>query len=309
VGNTRIGDDAAAAAGRLAGPSGDTSVAQTSKYTIPMLTRIRRTSLSRDQVVTTATQLALVGGFLAFWELGAGHPQQGYGLFEQAFFGKPSQILQTLVMWLSNGVLVSNSWVTLQEALIGFVLGGAAGITLGFALAVSTFGARVLAPIIYALYSVPRLALAPMFIIWFGLGMEPKIALVAVLVFFLTFFNTYSGATEVDKELIAMCRIMKASRWQIVWKVRLPSALVWVALGLRVSIPFAFIGALVGEIYSGNLGLGSLFTIASNNFDSAGEFAAILSATILTVLLNAMVGLGTNYLLRWREIGAAAEAN
>jgi NitT/TauT family transport system permease protein len=308
VHNRRVGEEAAAAAGRLAESSSEAPGSQRGKPATPLLGRTRRTMFNRDQIATTATQLVLVGAFLAFWELGAGHPQRGYGLFEQAFFGKPSQILQTLSLWLSNGTLVTNSWITLQEALIGFVIGGAAGIALGFALAVSSFGARVLAPIIYALYSVPRLALAPMFIIWFGLGMEPKIALVAVLVFFLTFFNTYSGATEVDRELISMCRIMNASRWQIVWKVRLPSALVWVALGLRVSIPFAFIGALVGEIYSGNLGLGSLFTIASNNFDSAGEFAAILSATILTVFLNALVGLGTSYLLRWREVGVAADA-
>jgi NitT/TauT family transport system permease protein len=175
---------------------------------------------------------------------------------------------------------------------------------LGFAFGVTSFGRAVLAPLVFSTYSLPRIGFAPLFILWFGLGVESKIALVVTLVFYLTFFNTFEGAREVDGELIAVCRIMKASRWQILLKVTVPSAMVWVALGLKVSVPYAFVGAVVGEILAGDLGLGALITRAVNTFDPNRLMAAVFVTTFLAIVLNAVIGRLSGFFLRWQEAGS-----
>src|SRR5262249_39679794 len=159
---------------------------------------------------------------------------------DEFFLGRPSLILQAIVGWWRDGTIFRNSWITIQEGLAGFAIGSLLAIVLGFAFGVTNFGRTVMAPLVFSTYALPRVGLAPLFILWFGLGMASKIALVVVLVFYLTFFNTFQGAREVDADLIAVCRMMKASWWQILMKVTVPSAMVWVAVGLKVSVPYAF---------------------------------------------------------------------
>ena len=255
---------------------------------------------SRHDVLIRMAQVLVIVGILVFWQLLSGNPTRGTGVIDEFFFGKPSKIWNALVLWSQDGTIVRAAWVTLQETLIGFILGSVLGMVVGFGLGVTRTVSAIFSPVVYALYSVPRLALVPMFILWFGLGISSKIALVTLLVFFLTFFNTYAGAREVDQELISVSRLMRASRWQIVQKVIFPSAMVWVALGLQISVPYAFVGAIVGEIIAGNEGLGQLITRSSNEFDPNGMFAAIAVAVVLSILLNAIVGLGTRYMLRWQ---------
>ena len=255
----------------------------------------------RQRLVLLA-QLAIVAGVLLLWELGAGDPRRG-AFIDEFFMGRPSLILQGIARWWLDGTIVRNAWVTIQEGLIGFAIGSILGIVLGFAFGVTDFGRRVLSPLVFSTYAVPRVGLAPLFILWFGLGMESKIALVVVLVFYLTFFNTYQGAREVDGDLMAVCRMMKASRWQILMKVTLPSAMTWVAVGLKVAVPYAFVGAVVGEILAGDVGLGALITRAVNQFNPNLLMAAIFLTTFLSILLNAVVGRVTGYLLHWQEVG------
>jgi NitT/TauT family transport system permease protein len=218
------------------------------------------------------------------------------------YTGKPSLMWQVTLSWIANGTLLRNVQVTLQEALTGFVLGSVGGMLLGLILGSSGVAREIFAPLVFATYAVPRLGLTPLFILWFGLGIGSKIALVTILVFYLTFFNTYQGAREVDRDLLASIRLMRASRWQIIQKVTLPSAAVWVAVGLKVSVPYAFVGAIVGEILAGNLGLGALISKAANQLDPNALFAATLITAALAIILNALVGRGVQRLLSWREV-------
>lgn len=245
-------------------------------------------------------QLLILGSVFTIWELGAGNPRDG-ALFDDFFTGRPSGIWKTLVSWASSGVMLRNVSVTLEEALIGFAAGSIAAMSAGFALSATRFGADVFNPIIFGLYSLPRVALAPLFILWFGLGMEPKIALVVLFVFFPIFFNTYQGAREVDDELIFICRLMRASRWQVFRNVILPSALVWVALGLKVSVPYAFVAAVIAELISGDLGIGALISKGVYTFNTNSIFAAVFMSAALAITLEAVIGKFVGHLSRWRQ--------
>jgi NitT/TauT family transport system permease protein len=247
-----------------------------------------------------AVQFAIVAGVLLVWEAAAGNPRKG-ALVDEFFFGRPSLILATTVAWWADGTIARNASLTIQEGVIGFAIGSLSGIVLGLALGVTRVGRAIFAPLVFSTYALPRVGFAPLFILWFGLGIGSKIALVVVLVFYLTFFNTYQGAREVDKDLVAVCRMMKASPWQILLKVTLPSAMVWIAVGLKVSVPYAFVGAVVGEILAGNLGLGALITRAVNQFDANRLMAAVFLTALLAIVLNGLVGRTTGYLLQWQE--------
>jgi NitT/TauT family transport system permease protein len=257
---------------------------------------------SPPRLVVLLAQVGIVGGLLVLWEVIAGDPRKG-ALVDEFFLGKPSLILASLATWWADGTITRNAWLTIQEGLIGFVIGSASGIALGFILGVTNVGRSVLSPLVFSTYALPRIGFAPLFILWFGLGLESKVALVVVLVFFLTFFNTYQGAREVDEELIAVCRLMRASRWQILLKVIVPSAMVWTAVGLKVSVPYAFVGAVVGEILAGNLGLGALITRAVNQFDANRLMAAVVLTTVLAIILNTVVARATGYFLHWQSAG------
>lgn len=260
-------------------------------------------ALVRTRLVLVA-QVGIMLMLLLLWELGAGDPRKG-AFIDEFFIGRPSSILQALIAWWRDGTMYRNVWITVQEGLVGFAIGSILAIVLGFAMGVTSFGRNVLAPLVFSTYALPRVGFAPLFILWFGLGMASKIALVVVLVFYLTFFNTFQGAREVDADLIAVCRLMRASSWQILLKVTVPSAMVWVALGLKVSVPYAFVGAVIGEIIAGDVGLGGLITRAVNQFNPNGLMAAVLLTTCLAITLNAVVSRVTGYLLQWQDVGGA----
>jgi sulfonate transport system permease protein len=264
---------------------------------------LRWRQVAHPRATVALAQFVIVGAFLLVWQAGAGDGRRG-ALLDELFVGRPSLIWQQTVTWLFDGTLASNAWVTIQEALIGFAFGAFAGISAGLILGATSVGRVLIAPLVFVAYSVPRLALAPLFVLWFGIGMESKIALITVIVFFYVFFNAYEGARQVDEDLTAVCRIMKASRWQILLKVTVPSAMVWVALGLKVSVPYAFVGAVVGEILAGDLGLGALITRAVNTFDPNRLMAAVFVTTFLAIVLNAVIGRLSGFFLRWQEAGS-----
>jgi len=248
----------------------------------------------------TLAQLAIVGGFLLLWQEAAGEPRQG-AVLDELFVGKPSLIWQQTMTWSLDGTLSSNAWVTLQEAVVGFAFGSGSGILIGLIFGATHIGRTIFAPLVFVAYSVPRLALAPLFILWFGIGMESKIALVTVIVFFYVFFNAYEGAKQVDDALTAVCRMMKASPLQILLKVTLPSAMMWVAVGLKVSLPHAFGGAIVGEIIAGRMGLGVLMSRSSHALDANGLFSAAVTTAVFVVVLNALVARAFGFALHWRQ--------
>jgi ABC-type nitrate/sulfonate/bicarbonate transport system, permease component len=246
-------------------------------------------------------RVLLIAGLLAAWEVFSGDPREPMTLIDEFYISKPSAMYEALRVWIENGVLVSNILVTLQETIIGFLIGAALGMIVGFLLGVSPVMSAIFSPIVAALYAIPRLALIPLFLLWFGLGMGAKLALVITVVFFLVFYNTHSGVRDVDQGLVDVLRVMKASRWHIHTKVTIPSAMTWIIAGLRVSVPYALVAAVTGEMTASNSGMGYLIIRASGQFHTAGVFAGILVLMVLALILGAVVAFLEKRLLGWKK--------
>ncbi len=241
-------------------------------------------------------RIALLAGLLALWEAASGT------LVQEFFISRPSAIFAKLRGWVLDGSFFYHAGITASEALLGFLLGSCLGLVIGVLLGRARLLAEVLDPFIMAFYSLPKVALAPLFILWIGIGMTMKVALTATIVFFLVFLNTYSGVRNVSQELVAIVKLMGANERDILSKVVLPSALTWVFAGLRISVPYALIGAVVGELMASNKGLGALLVSAQGQFDTAGVFAALIGITALAYLLNSVVKFAERKAMRWKTV-------
>ncbi|WP_432824609.1 ABC transporter permease [Dactylosporangium sp. CA-092794] len=211
----------------------------------------------------------------------------------------PSKIGQQIWEWLGSGYLLEHVSITLEETAVGFVSGAVVGIVLGILLANSQLASKVLNPYINALYSLPKVALGPLFVVWFGLGVEMKYVMSAAFVVFLVFYSTWNGIAQVSEDLVESLRVMGASRMQIVRRVMLPSALTWMFSGLRISFPQALIGAVVGEIIAANRGVGYVIENSSAQFNTTGVFAGILVLTIAAVIFDRLLTMVQNRVFRW----------
>ncbi len=235
-----------------------------------------------------AILLAILGG----WELGARS-----GIIDEFFFSSPSAIWSRLVEWTIEGTSEGSLWlhlyVTMEEATLGFIFGSIAGIVVGIALGRNEMLSDIFSIYIKVFNSIPRVVLAPIFIMIFGLGIGSKIALAFVMVFFVVFANAFQGVREADRNLMANAQILGARGWQLTRSVVIPSAMSWIFASLHVSFGFAIIGAIVGEFVGSRHGIGLLINIAKGTFDAAGMYAAIV--VIMTVALAA------EYLMTWVE--------
>ena len=240
-------------------------------------------------------RILIVGGFLLAWQLGSG------SVIPEFFVSKPSIIIAKFWLWVVNGSLFFHAGITVVEALAGFLLGGLAGLSIGMLLGRNELLGKVFDPIIVVFYSIPKVALAPLFVIWLGIGIEMKIVLTGTIVFLLVFLSTYTGVRNVSRELVAIMKLMGATERQVVFKLVLPSAVTWVFAGLRLSVPYALIGAVVGELIAANRGLGYLLSNAAGQFDTAGVFAALIGLIILAILLNMAVRAFENLVLPWQK--------
>lgn len=223
-------------------------------------------------------------------------------LVDNFFISNPVDVGERLVSWTLDGSIFLHLWATLYATMVGFVIGSVIGAVLGIWLGVSPFASRLLNPYLNALNALPKVALAPLFVLWFGLGIQSKIALAAVLVLFLVFLNTFAGVRQVDQDLIDGARLMRATRMQVVIKVIGPSALSWLFAGLRVSVPYALIGAVLGEMIASNRGLGYLVQYSGAQFDTAGVFAVLIVIALLAMALNFIVDIVQNRMERWRIV-------
>ena len=223
-------------------------------------------------------------------------------LVDSFFISNPIDVGRRLAEWTLNGSIFLHLWATVYATILGFVLGSLIGAALGIWLGVSPFASRLLNPYLNALNALPKVALAPLFVLWFGLGIESKVALAAVLVLFLVFLNTFAGVRQVDQDLIDGARLMRATRTQVIVKVIVPSALSWLFAGLRVSVPYALIGAVLGEMIASNRGLGYLVQFSGAQFDTAGVFAVLLVIALLAMALNFVVDIVQNRMERWRIV-------
>jgi NitT/TauT family transport system permease protein len=242
-------------------------------------------------------QIVLGAGLLLLWQGASGR------LIDSFFISNPIDVGTRLVGWIGDGSLFLHIWATVYATVMGFIVGAVGGVVLGIWLGVAPFTARLLNPYLNALNALPKVALAPLFVLWFGLGIESKIALAAVLVLFLVFLNTYAGVREVDQDLIDGARLMKATRVQVISKVIIPSAMSWVFAGLKISVPYALIGAVLGEMIAANRGLGYLVQFSGSQFDSAGVFAVLIVIALLAVALNFLVEIVQHRMQQWRIVG------
>jgi NitT/TauT family transport system permease protein len=245
-------------------------------------------------------RVALAALYLGAWEFFAGKPGEPHVLIDTFYVSQPSDIFHALQQWWDQGVLMSNIWITLQETLIGFMIGAALGLIFGVILGASRTLGDICFPFITALNSTPKLALVPLFIIWFGVEMRSKVALVVTVTFFLVFYSTFAGVRDVDEQLINTLRVMGARRYQIHRKVTLQSAVSWIISGLRVSVPYALVAAVTGEMLASNKGMGYLLVDSANQFDTAGVFAGIFVLIAMGLALNYAVTLLESWLLRWK---------
>ena len=222
-------------------------------------------------------------------------------LLDPFFVSRPTDIVRRVGSWVIGGSLWRHLSVTLEESLLGLLVGAAFGITLGFALARSPMLARVLDPYISMLNAIPRVVLAPLFLLWFGLGIWSKVALAVTLVFFVMFFNTYQGVRDASQVLIDNVRMLGASERQLVRHVLVPSALTWIFSSLHTSLGFAVVGAVVGEYLGSTKGLGYVISQAEGTFDTTGVFAGMTVLGVVVLMVSAGVTRLERWLLRWKS--------
>jgi NitT/TauT family transport system permease protein len=202
--------------------------------------------------------------------------------------------------WIATGELWPHLLTTLGEAVGGYMIGAVLGIVAGFMLGLNPFLARTVSPVITAVYAVPKVSFAPLLIMAFGLHEASKVALTTLIVFFFVFFDTYRGARSVSSELRDVVAVMGASRWQMVRLVVWPTAIEWVIDGLKISVPYAFIGAVAGEIMMSNRGLGFLIREHASNLDVNGIFAALMVLLVFAAIANHLVDRARRGAARWR---------
>jgi NitT/TauT family transport system permease protein len=255
---------------------------------------MRKRRFSRLSVVLT--QLGILAAILGLWQFAVTDALLPY-------FSRPSLIAAKLYELLTHQDIYRHISVTLAEITMGYALGAVIGLSLGFILGRSQFLSAALQPYIIGLYSIPKIALAPVFIVWLGLGIASKVAVVFVASFFLVFFNTYSGLISINEELVRLARLMGASWPQTVTRVILPAAAPQIFLGLRTAVPYAVIGAVIGEYIGSSEGLGYFILYASQTYDAAALFAGI----IILVAIVFLADFGLNWLegrvIRWRKAG------
>jgi NitT/TauT family transport system permease protein len=236
-----------------------------------------------------AMGIVLLGGWEAVGRISGG-----------AWTSRPSLIAAKLAVWL-QGSIYPNVATTLAEVISGLAIGSLLGVLAGLLLGRSPIAAGILRPIVVAFYSIPLVALAPLFIMFFGLDMLPKIVLVSIVVFFLLFFNTFAGASSVDHDLIAQVELMGSSRRELFQKVVAPACMAWIIGGIKTALPYALVAATTGEMLAARRGLGFLISDAASQFDMTSMYAALFILMLLGLLVSELAASGERHLLQWRH--------
>jgi NitT/TauT family transport system permease protein len=224
------------------------------------------------------------------------------------FFGEPLRVATRIWGWfVAEADIYRHLWITLIETLLAFASGSVLGLAFGLWLALQPMASAILEPYIKALNSMPRIILAPIFAVWFGLGVASKVALGVTLVFFIVFFNVYQGVKEVSPVVLANARMLGASGRQLLRHVYLPSATSWVFSSLHTSVGLAFVGAVVGEYLGSSQGVGYLILQAEGTFDINTVMAGILVLTAFALVLDAVVGRIEKHLMKWQPRSGETE--
>ncbi|EAY63125.1 ABC transporter permease [Burkholderia cenocepacia] len=261
--------------------------------------RAAQTRLRRRRQLIIGLRIAVLVIVLGGWELAA-----RLKWIDPFFFSMPSLIFEQIQDWFVNGTsqgpLLTQVWVTLEETTIGFLIGSVAGVICGIVLGRNKLMADVFGLYIQIANSIPRVVLGSVFVIALGLGMASKIALAVVMVFFVVFGNAFQGVREADRYLIANAQILGASRRQITTSVVIPSALSWILASLHVSFGFALVGAVVGEFLGSKQGIGLLISTAQGAFNASGVFAAMIVLAVVALAADYLLTRIEKRLLKWR---------
>jgi NitT/TauT family transport system permease protein len=261
--------------------------------------RLDTSAMRNQRILINVLRVLLLVIIIGGWELAT-----RVGIIDPFFWGQPSGIWAQIVTWVAKGTALGPLWeqigVTLEEAIIGFIIGVILGVIFGVVLGRNRFLADVLGPYIKAGNSIPRVVLGSIFVIGLGLGIQSKVALAVVLVFFIVFFNAFQGVREADRSLLANARILGANQLRVTTQVILPSALTWIIASLHTSFSFALVGAVVGEFLGSTEGLGLLIQNAQNTFNANGVFAAMAILAAVALLSELLITRLENSLIRWR---------
>jgi NitT/TauT family transport system permease protein len=253
----------------------------------------------RRRIVVNTLRILLMVVIIGGWEL-----TTRVGIVDPFFWGRPSGIWAQLVTWVTQGTAQGPLWeqiaATLEETVLGFVVGVVLGVIFGVVLGRNRFLSDLLGPFIKVANSIPRIVLGSIFVIALGLGMQSKVALAAVMVFFIVFYNAFQGVREVDRNLLANARILGANQRQLSTAVIIPSALTWITASLHTSFSFALVGAVVGEYLGSTQGIGLMIQTAQGTFNANGIFAAMVILAVLALLAELLITALENRLISWR---------
>jgi NitT/TauT family transport system permease protein len=254
----------------------------------------------RDKLRIAMLQAALLLALLLGWWAASGT------LVDSLFLSDPISVARSLYEIIADGTLWWHLQWTLVEMILGYLLGVGVGLTLAFVTMSLPWAPQILRPFMVGVFAIPKIALAPLIIVWFGIYLVPKIVLAASLVLFIVYFSTVAGISAVNPRMIEVLRVMGASRTALLTKLTLPSAMPFIFTAMRVTLPGALIGAIIGEFLSSDRGIGYLIAAASSRYDTARVFAGILSLLVFVLLLNALITRIERYTARWQPSQASS---
>ncbi|GGE42686.1 ABC transporter permease [Agaricicola taiwanensis] len=261
-----------------------------------------------SRATITVLQFLVAVLALLFWHYSTTIPFWGNNkpFVDPFFFSTPLDVLERTWSDFASGQMWHHLGITLTETILAFAIGAIGGILIGFWFARRALLAAVFDPYVKAANALPRVVLAPIFALWFGLGIWSKVALGVTLVFFIVFFNVYQGVKEVSPTVLANARMLGMNDRQLLRHVYLPSALSWMFSSLHTSVGFALVGAVVGEYLGASAGLGYRIQQAEMTFDVTGVFSGMLVLTIFVIVIDTIVTMIENRLLVWRPAPSAS---
>lgn len=256
--------------------------------------QLRDSARKRSRGILLIQAVIVVVALLA-WQLLSDEFDWGF------WVSSPIAVWEQVVRWAESGELWTGIKATMSVTVLGFVPGALIGALTGFLFGWFRTLGRVLEPFVLALYTLPKIALAPLFVLWFGIGTLPKVVLAAVLVFFLVFFTTFQGAKSVDRSMLEMGYLMGGGKLPVVRKIVVPTSAVWMFSGFKIALPYALIGAVVGEFIAATEGIGFMIKNATNEFNTAGVFAGLVVLMVLATLLTQILRLLEMKILHWQN--------
>jgi NitT/TauT family transport system permease protein len=261
---------------------------------VPVPARSKLTGATRYTVAVTVTRVGIFATLVVVWQFVLSP------MLDPFYVSSPARIGARLVEWIADGTLFPDLLYTMESTFLGYAVGSVAGVACGFLMGRIRFVGEVLDPFLDAFNSLPRVALGPLFTLWLGIDLAPKVLMVASLVFFVVAANTRAGVRDVNQDYVNVLRIMGASERTILRKVVLPSAAAWIYASLQVALPWALIGAVIGEMIASDRGMGYQILHAGGVLDSTGIFAGLVVLMIIGLVLTHSIRLLERRTQRWR---------